>query len=192
MIYKFSETAKNSIESAEKIAISLGHNYVGSEHILFGLSNQIDGIAYKVLKKQNISSQDILKKIKEIHGEENTNPINKTEGFTPKTRVIIEDAYEETERLYLKNIGTEQLLLAIINNKDNIAYKILIELKFDISKAYDEILKIITTEEELSKEKRAGEVKKSSSNNALNQYGVDLNKLAKENKIDSVIGRKKK
>ena len=188
MIYKFSESAKVAIESAEKIAISLGHKYVGSEHILFGIANQIDGMGYKVLKMQNISAQDILIKIKEILGEKQVN-IVRTEGFTPKTKIIIEDAYEETERLYLSNIGTEQLLLAIINNKDNIAYKILLELKFDIAKAYDEILKIINTEEELNKEKRTNDSKKNSSNNVLNQYGADLNKLAIENKIDSVIGR---
>ena len=60
MIYKFSETAKNAIESAEQIAISLGHNYVGSEHILFGIANQIDCMAYKILKNQNIKAQDIF------------------------------------------------------------------------------------------------------------------------------------
>ena len=53
MIYKFSESAKNSIESAEKIAITLGHNYVGSEHILFGISTQENCLANKILKKQN-------------------------------------------------------------------------------------------------------------------------------------------
>ena len=189
MIYKFSETAKNSIENAEKIAVSLGHNYVGSEHILFGLSKEIDGLAYKILKKQNITSQDILNKIKAILGE-NKVTINRTQGFTPKTKILIEDAYEETERLYLKSIGTEQLLLAIINNKENIAYKILIELKFDTAKAYDEILKIMATEEELNKDKRLNETKRSTSN-VLNQYGTDLNKLAIEGKIDSVIGRNK-
>lgn len=188
MIYKFSESAKNAVESAEKIAISLGHNYVGSEHILFGISNQLDGLAYKVLNKQNITAQDILMKIKEILGE-NKVSIHRTEGFTPKTKIIIQDAYEETERLYLRNIGTEQLLLAIMNNKDNIAYKILLELKFDIAKAYDEILKIMATEEELNKEKRTNETRKGSTSNVLKQYGTDLNKLALEDKIDSVIGR---
>ncbi len=190
MIYKFSQSAKNAIESAEKVAISLGHNYVGSEHILFGIANQTDGVAYKVLKMQNINSEDILSKIKEILGQNQT-ILNKTEGFTPKTKIIIEDAYEETERLYLKNIGTEQLLLAIINNKDNIAYKILIELKFDTAKAYDELLKVIDIEEELNKEKKSSSAKKSSYSTVLNQYGTDLNRLATENKIDSVIGRNK-
>ena len=88
MIYKFSETAKNAIESAEHIAISLGHNYVGSEHILFGIANQIDCMAYKILKNQNIKAQDILIKIKEILGQNSVN-INRTEGFTPKTKIII-------------------------------------------------------------------------------------------------------
>ena len=189
MIYKFSESAKNVIESAEKIAISLGHNYVGSEHILYGMAQHKNGIAYNILKKQNISEQDILLKIKEIFGSEN-DTIIKTYGFTPKTKILIEDAFDETEKLYLKNIGTEQLLLAILKNKENMAYKILVELNFDVSKAYDEIIKIIMTEEELNKEKKSN-IKKSTLSNVLYQYGTDLNKLALEEKIDSVIGRNK-
>ena len=189
MIYKFSESAKNVIESAEKIAVSLGHNYVGSEHILYGMAQQKSSIAYNILKKQNISEQDILLKIKEIFGSED-GIIIKTYGFTPKTKILIEDAYDETERLYLKNIGTEQLLLAILKNKENMAYKILEELKFDVSKAYDEIIKIIMTEEDLNKDKKVNS-KKNTSSNVLYQYGTDLNKLALEGKIDSVIGRSK-
>ena len=189
MIYKFSESARNVIESAEKIAISLGHNFVGSEHILYGMASGENGIASNILKKQNISSQDILFKIREIFGSEN-GTILKTQGFTPKTKILIEDAYEETERLYLRNIGTEQLLLAILKNKENMAYKILIELKFDVSKAYDEIIKIIMTEEELNKDKKLSS-KKSSKSNILSQYGTDLNKLAMEGKVDSVVGRNK-
>lgn len=189
MIYKFSESARNVIESAEKIAISLGHNFVGSEHILYGMASGENGIASNILKKQNISSQDILFKIREIFGSEN-GTILKTQGFTPKTKILIEDAYEETERLYLRNIGTEQLLLAILKNKENMAYKILIELKFDVSKAYDEIIKIIMTEEELNKDKKISS-KKSSKSNILSQYGTDLNKLAMEGKVDSVVGRNK-
>ena len=189
LIYKFSESARNVIESAEKIAISLGHNFVGSEHILYGMASGENGIASNILKKQNISSQDILFKIREIFGSEN-GTILKTQGFTPKTKILIEDAYEETERLYLRNIGTEQLLLAILKNKENMAYKILIELKFDVSKAYDEIIKIIMTEEELNKDKKISS-KKSSKSNILSQYGTDLNKLAMEGKVDSVVGRNK-
>ena len=189
MIYKFSESAKNVIESAEKIAIELGHNYVGSEHILYGMAEQKSGIAYNILNKQNISEQDILLKIKEIFGSEK-DAIIKTYGFTPKTKILIEDAYDETEKLYLSNIGTEQLLLAILKNKENMAYKILLELKFDVSKAYDEIIKIIMEEEDLNKEKKINS-KKNNSSNVLNQYGTDLNKLVIEGKIDSVIGRNK-
>ena len=189
MIYKFSESARNAIENAEHIAISLGHNYVGSEHILYGMADSESGIAYNILKKQNISKQDILLKIREIFGEK-TITINRTDGFTPKTKILIEEAYEETSKVYLRNIGTEQMLLAILKNKENMAYKILLELKFDISKAYDEIIKIIMTEEEFNKEKKLN-TKKNTKNNSLSQYGTDLNKLALEGKIDSVIGRNK-
>ena len=165
----------------------LGHNYVGSEHILYGMAQQKNGIAYNVLKKQNISEQDILLKIKEIFGSEK-DVIIKTYGFTPKTKILIEEAYDETERLYLSNIGTEQLLLAILKNKENMAYKILLELNFDVSKAYDEIIKIIIAEEDINKEKKSTS-KRNLSGNILNQYGTNLNKLALESKIDSLVGR---
>ena len=188
MIYKFSQTAKNAIESAEKIAVQLGHDFVGSEHILYGIALQQESIGYQVLKKQSITSEKILKKIREILGE-NKKLIAKTQGFTPKTRMILENAYSETERLYLTNIGTEQLLLSILNNRENMAYQILQELDFNISKAYDDILEVMATEEDFHKEKKEKDTKKSS-HPVLNQYGADLNKLALENKIDEVIRKK--
>ena len=69
MIYKFSETAKNVLESAEKIAIELGHNYVGSEHILYGLIKEGAGVASKVLGNQGITPEDVEAKIIDMIGK---------------------------------------------------------------------------------------------------------------------------
>ena len=188
MIYKFSEASKNALESAEKIALKLGHNFVGTEHILYGIAVQEKGLAYKVLNKQNIEASQILIKVKEMIGEGKKN-LTKTDGFTPKTKKIIENSFRETEKNLLSAIGTETMLLSILNDKDNIAYKILQDLNADIDKMYENIYTIISQFDELSKEKKSKS--RAQSNNILNQYGTDLNKLALENKIDSLIGREK-
>ena len=72
MIYKFSEASKNALENAEKIAVELGHSYIGTEHILYGLVLEEKGIAFKVLNKQGIDSGSIENKIKEIKDKKNT------------------------------------------------------------------------------------------------------------------------
>lgn len=186
MIYKFSEASKNALESADKIAIELGHNYIGTEHILYGLVIEEKGLAFKVLNKQGVEAGLILNKIKEILGS-GTRKINRTDGFTPRTKKIIENSFKETEKNFLSNIGTETILLSILNDKDNMAYKILLELNVDIEKTYEDIFKILSQVEDLNKEKKSKG--KSSSNNILSQFGTDLNKLALEDKIDTVIGR---
>lgn len=186
MIYKFSEASKNALESAEKIAIQLGHNYIGTEHILYGLVSEEKGLAFKVLNKQSIDSVKILNSIKEILGAEKSK-LNRTDGFTPRTKKIIENSFKETEKNFLNNIGTETILLSILNDKENMAYKILVDLNVDIEKVYDDLFKVLSQVEDLNREKKTrGKIY---SNSVLNQYGTDLNKLALEDKIDNVIGR---
>ena len=189
MIYKFSEASKKVLESAEKIEMELGHNFIGTEHILYAISIEEKGVGYKILKKQKVEASKILDKIKEILGEGNI-ILNKTDGFTPKTKKIIENSFKETEKNLLVSIGTETILLSILNDRDNMAYKILVELNADIAKMYEEIFKVIAGLEELNRDKKAKN-KSQNGNSVLRQYGTDLNKLALEDKIDSVIGRDK-
>lgn len=99
MIYKFSDASKRALESAENFAIELGHNFIGTEHILYGIALQENGLAYKVLKKQNIEAIKIFSKVKEILGEGKI-ILNKTDGFTPRTKKIIEKSFKETEKIY--------------------------------------------------------------------------------------------
>ena len=186
MIYKFSEASKNALESAEKIAIELGHNYIGTEHILYGLVSEEKGLAFKVLNKQGIDSEKILNSIKSILGTEK-NKISRTDGFTPRTKKIIEKSFKETEKNLLSNIGTETILLSILNDRENMGYKILIDLNVDIEKVYEDLFKIVAQIEDLNRDKKTKGKQNSSS--ILNQYGTDLNKLALEEKIDTVIGR---
>ena len=187
MIYKFSDASKKVLENAEKCAMELGHNFIGSEHILYGIASEKDGLGYKILRKQNIESSKILEKVKEFLGEGKIT-LTKTDGFTPRSKRIIEESFKETEKNLMNSIGTETMLLSILNDKDNMAYKILLELNANMDEMYEDIFKVVSQIEELSREKK-NKAKMHNSNNILNQYGTNLNKLASEDKIDTVIGR---
>ena len=192
MIYKFTNRAKKVIEIANDISIELGHNYIGTEHILYGLSKEGSGVAAKVLENQEVEPQKILDKIDELIGREDKT--EETLGFTPRTKRVIENAFIEAKKLGYNYIGTEHLLIGILREADSIAARILLDLNVNIPKLYNEIIKVINDEEigedgaNTKKETR----RKGSYNSTatLNQFGEDLTKKAEEGKLDPVVGRK--
>ncbi len=192
MTYKFTNRAKKAIEIANDIAIELGHNYIGTEHILYGLSKEGSGVAAKVLENQDINSEDILNKIDELIGREEK--IEEALGFTPRTKRVIENSFLEAKKLGYNYIGTEHLLIGILREGDSIAARILLDLNVNIPKLYNEIIKVINddAEEYESNASNKNQSKKGSYNQTqtLNQFGQDLTKKAEEGKLDPVIGRK--
>ena len=141
MTYNFTGRAKKAIEIANEVAIELGHNYIGTEHILYGLAKEGSGVASKVLENQEITPQDIVDKIIELIGQGDT--IDETLGFTPRTKRVIELAFIEARKLGYNYIGTEHLLISILREGDSIATRILLELNVNIPKLYNEIVKVI-------------------------------------------------
>ena len=193
MTYKFTNRAKKAIEIANDCAIELGHNYIGTEHILYGLAKEGNGVASKVIENQSITPDMIIDKIVELIGNEA--PIEDTLGFTPRTKRVIENAFIESRKLGYNYIGTEHLLIGILREGDSIAARILLELNTNIPKLYNEIVKVINEGEDYSKDdknSRSGERRNGSYNSTptLNQFGEDLTKKAEEGKLDPVIGRK--
>ena len=193
MTYKFTGRAKKAIEIANSVAIELGHNYIGTEHILYGLAKEGSGVASKVLENQEITSQDIIDKIVELIGQGGT--IDATLGFTPRTKRVIETAFIEARKLGYNYIGTEHLLISILREGDSIAARILLELNVNIPKLYNEIVKVINEGEDLTsndKAQKGKEGKRGSYNQTttLNQFGEDLTKKAEEGKLDPIVGRK--
>ena len=191
MTYKFTNRAKKAIESANNIASELGHSYIGTEHLLYGLRDEGNGVAAKVLDNQNITSQEILEKIEELVGKEE--PIEETIGFTPRTKKVIENAFIESRRLGYNYIGTEHLLIGILREADSIAARILLDLNVNIPQLYNEIIKVINDEDIGNKEdSNDGNSKRKGSFNStptLNQFGEDLTKKAQEGKLDPIVGR---
>ena len=136
MTYKFTKKAEKAVQIAEAIAIELGHNYVGTEHILYGLAKENTGIASKVLENQNITADAILEKIEELIGVGITKTVG-TMGLTPRTKRVIENAFKEARRLNSEFIGTEHLLIGIMREADSIAVRIMLELNLNPQKLYN-------------------------------------------------------
>ena len=196
MTYKFTNKASKAIEIANDIALELGHSYIGTEHILYGLAKEGNGIASKVLENQDVTAEDILNKIEELVGRDN--PIDNIIDFTPRTKRVVETAFIEARKIGYNFIGTEHILIGILREGDCIAAKILLDLNVNIPKLYNEIIKIINEGEEYNQgeENSSNNVKnkkgKGSYNQTptLNQFGEDLTKKAEEGKLDPIIGRK--
>ena len=192
MTYNFTARAKKAIEIANDIALELGHSYIGTEHILYGLAKEGSGVASKVLENQNVTPGDILDKIDELIGREEQ--IEEALGFTPRTKRVIENSFLEAKKLGYNYIGTEHLLIGILKEGDSIAARILLDLNVNIPKLYNEIVKFINdeTDNNESGSNKKGSSKRGSFNQTqtLNQFGEDLTKKAEEGKVDPVIGRK--
>mgnify|MGYP003369719483 CR=1 FL=1 len=192
MTYKFTNSAQNVLKIANDLASDLGHNYIGTEHILYGLTKEDSGIASKVLEKQNVTEDNVLEEIEMLIGSEEKG-ISSTLGFTPRTKRVIENSYREARRLGTEYIGTEHLLVGIMREADSIAVRIMLDLGVNPQKLYNEIVKVINTDEYLSSNDRGNTGITNNSFNStptLNQFGTDLTKQAEEGKLDPVIGRK--
>ena len=187
MYQRFTEKAERAIAFSQQSAVELGHNYVGTEHILLGLVKEGTGVASRVLQAQGITEDKILKEIDELIGKGETAgeaPV----GFTPRTKRVLELAFKEARRMGQGYIGTEHLLLGIMKEGESVAVRILMDLGVDPQKLLSELVKVLNEEAPGS----TGAPKNNSSNSntpTLNQFGRDLTDMARDGKIDPVIGR---
>ena len=190
MRYKFTNSASEALQIANELAARLGHSYIGTEHILYGLVEEQTGVASRVLEKQGLDCNNVLREIEELVGINEAGPIENLEsiGFTPRAKRIIENAYVEARRLNSEYIGTEHLLVGIMKEGDSVAVRIMMDLNVNPQKIYNEILKALSeaTSQENGKRSDSGSYNQTPT---LNQYGIDLTKKAKEGKLDPVIGR---
>ena len=192
MKYKFTNSAEIALEIANEIAAKLGHNYIGTEHLLYGLVEEANGVASKVLANQGVTSAEVLKEIEDLIGINEEVSITDIDaiGFTPRTKRVIENAFMEARRLNSQYIGTEHLLVGIMREGDSVAVRIMMDLNVNPQKLYNEIIKTINeTDSKEQGAKRGSNRGSFNSTPTLNQYGSDLTKRATEGKLDPVIGR---
>lgn len=188
MAYKFTKSSENVLSIANDLAQDMGHNYIGTEHILYGLVVESSGVASKVLENQGVSSELVLERIETLIGS-SEEPIIQIIGFTPRSKRILENAFAEAKKIGSDFIGTEHILIGIMKEGDSIAVRILLDLGVRVEDIYNEIVNVLNDYEKLANSNNKLQNGSYNSTGTLNQFGIDLTRQALEGKLDPVIGR---
>ena len=181
-IDRFTEGARRALALSQDSAKEMGHNYVGSEHLLLGLIKEGEGAAARALAQLGIREADVSARADELVGHGDYH-FTDSFGYTPRTKKILELSLYEAKSLKNSYIGTEHILLAIIREKDCVAVRILEDLGVDFTLLYQMLAG--TTRKPESARAQAEE----DGTPVLNKYGRDLTRQAKNGELDPVIGR---
>ncbi len=186
---QFTDKAQAALAQAAKCARTLKQGYIGTEHILVGLLKEDTGVAAKVLTDNGLEATRVVDMIQELIAFEKGVPLKEREGYSPRAQKVLEEAHRQAERFGQKTTGTEHILLALIKEGENVAVRLLSTLGANVQKIYVDTLLAMGQDGNLYKEdlnrKNMGKPKQS----ILAQYSRDLTALAKEGKLDPVIGR---
>lgn len=182
MSNRFTEKAEKALNNAQKSAESYGHTYIGTEHLLLALSIDSLSCSFNILAKCGITKEQIEGGIKEYSGI-GVKSILTSKDMTPRCRKVIENSYKNMLKYSSQKIGTEHILMAILEEKDSVAVKILEFCNTDIITLKDELITFLRTSDRITSKKH------NDGTEHLSQYGKNLTKLAKEGKLDPVIGR---
>ena len=204
---RFTESAQNAINLAAESVMELGHNYVGTEHMLLGLIKEGDGVAAKILESNDINEENVTEAIREMLGT--GEPVKEMpNSFTPRTKYVVQRSAVEARRLGHNYVGTEHLLIALLRETSSIAAKILISLGANPQKLYSDVLNMLSDDDGEAigngsqyggygqygtgdnSEKQSGRSQKSDCP-TLMKFGRDLTQMAREGKLDPIIGRDK-
>jgi len=178
----FTERARRSIVLAQEEAQRLGNNYIGTEHILLGIISEGESLAAKVLESLGVNLSKVRQEVEAIVGR-GGQTVQQEMVFTPRAKRVIELAFEEARQLNHNYIGTEHLLLGLIREGEGVAARVLTNLGVDPAKVR------VQTTSLLGAEGQPTAPKGKSKTPTLDAYGRDLTTLARDNKLDPVIGR---
>ena len=184
MFERFTERARRIIILAQEEAKRLNHSAVGTEHILLGVVREGEGVASKVLESLNISPERVRAEIESAIGRGERSPQEEV-AFTPRAKRVLELALDEARRLGHNYIGTEHLLLGLIREGEGVAARVLEAMGADLERVRSKIVNL------LGEEGTASYTKQASKTPTLDEFGRDLTKLARDNKLDPVIGRER-
>lgn len=185
MFERFTERARKVVYLAQQEAARLGHNVVGTEHLLLGLVAEGQGVAAKALENMGINLEQIRQEVERIIGIGETNPFGEIP-FTPRAKRVLELAVDEGRQLGHNYVGTEHILLGLIREGEGVAAQVLKNLGADLDKVRKEVLNLLGGGG-FSGQPGAG--RGAGKTPTLNQFGRDLTELAKIGKLDPVIGR---
>ncbi len=186
---KFTERVRKVIYLAREEAARLQHDYIGTEHLLLGVIREGEGIAATVLNNLGLDLDRIRQEVENmVSASGGTMTIGEIP-FTPRAKRVLELAVEEARSLGHNYVGTEHLLLGLIREGEGVAAKVLLELGVDRKRVREETLKLLGGTPSSGQAAERGEERAETP--ALNQFGRDLTTLAREGKLDPVIGRDK-
>jgi ATP-dependent Clp protease ATP-binding subunit ClpC len=199
---RFTDRARRVVVLAQEEARLLNHNYIGTEHILLGLIHEGEGVAAKALESLGISLEAVRSQVEEIIGQGGASPSGHIP-FTPRAKKVLELSLREALQLGHNYIGTEHILLGLIREGEGVAAQVLVKLGADLSRVRQQVIQLLSGyqgpqgggKEQASAGTGAASSSSSSSESSgqgslvLDQFGRNLTQLAREKKLDPVIGR---
>ncbi len=188
---QFTDKAKTALHLATRAAKDLHQNYVGSEHLLVGLAKERTGVAARVLLENGVDEIQLSGMIRDLIAPDGNLAIEERDGYSPRALKILEDSHQQAAKYHSTMTGTEHILLALIREGENVGLRLLNTLGINIQKLYMDTLiamgeDVAQHKDDLSKNRNK---KKKEGTATLNQYSRDLTALAREGKLDPVIGR---
>eukprot|EP00245_Coleochaete_scutata_P014624 TRINITY_DN629_c1_g2_i1.p1 TRINITY_DN629_c1_g2~~TRINITY_DN629_c1_g2_i1.p1 ORF type:complete len:950 (+),score=219.05 TRINITY_DN629_c1_g2_i1:149-2998(+) len=190
MFERFTEKAIKVVMVAQEEARRLGHNFVGTEQILLGLIGEGTGIAAKVLKSMGVGLKEGRAEVEKIIGR-GSGFVAVEIPFTPRAKRVLELALEEARQLGHNYIGTEHLLLGLLREGEGVATRVLENLGTDPGKIRTQVIRMVgESNDAVASGATAASASGSNKTPTLEEFGTDLTKLAREGKLDPVVGRK--
>jgi ATP-dependent Clp protease ATP-binding subunit ClpC len=188
MFERFTDRARRVVVLAQEEARMLNHNYIGTEHILLGLIHEGEGVAAKALESLGISLEAVRSQVEEIIGQGQAAPTGHIP-FTPRAKKVLELSLREALQLGHNYIGTEHILLGLIREGEGVAAQVLQKLGADLNRVRQQVIQLLQGYAGKG-EGQPGEQAPQGSM-VLDQFGRNLTQLARETKLDPVIGREK-
>ena len=188
---RFTEQAREALNQASEVAAKLAHNYIGTEHLLIGLMHS-EGVASRVLEDNLVDEDKLQELVNQLISPGSTVGLAEAQNLTPRARRVIDRSFREAAKLKSKKVGTEHLLIAILRESDCIAVRLLNTIGVNIQKIYYDTMAAIGVDiNQVKNDLKAvgGSVKEKTATPTLDQYSRDLTALAKEGKLDPVVGR---
>ena len=187
---RFTERAQKVIYYAQEEAQGLNHGYVGTEHILLGILKG-EGASKQILNNMGITSDDVRELVEEYEGRGDVDIYRNEIPLTPRTKRLLELSLLEARNLNHNFISPEHMLLALIKESEGVAFTILTNLGADMDRITKELLDSLSGGEQASQNNINNGRASAEPTPTLNQYGRDLTQMAREGKLDPVIGRDK-
>jgi ATP-dependent Clp protease ATP-binding subunit ClpC len=195
MFERFTDRARRVLVLAQEEARLLNHNYIGTEHILLGLIQEGEGVAAKVLGSLGISLGAVREKVEERTGPAGS-PATGSPPFTPRAKKVLELALREALQLGHNYIGTEHMLLGLVREAEGVGAQVLVSLGADLSRVRLQVIQLLSGHPVTGQEKPTAATSPSgpevpAGSPVLDQFGRNLTQLAREHKLDPVIGRER-